>query len=210
MLHRWHAKIEGASPDADLAGAFGAASPGGNPGAAGGWFLMKLGANASKIATWAAKDKGRAWLHGYWEFDWADSYRKLDQVVPITLNGTQYMNVSFVPNGGSEAVGLQVVKTHARFYGVNLLSELDQPGAEPAASTGFAGGAFGLSLREGDAAALNAVGGRQASTSSTSRSCSSTSSRPAGRSATNRRCSRSTPRPWWPSLLGPTMCSSSA
>jgi hypothetical protein len=36
--------------------------------------------------------------------------------------------VSFVPDTGVESAGLQIVKTHARFYGVNLLSELDEPG----------------------------------------------------------------------------------
>jgi hypothetical protein len=46
--------------------------------------------------------------------------------VPVSINGTQYINVSFdaEPNVGTGA-GAAIVKTHARFYGVNLLSELD-------------------------------------------------------------------------------------
>ena len=57
---------------ADLAGVFGPGSPGGASGGSGTWFLMKPGANASRISSWASKDAGSAWLHGYWQFDWAD------------------------------------------------------------------------------------------------------------------------------------------
>ena len=34
---------------------------------------LKVGANASRVASWAAKDGAAAWMHGYWMFDWADS-----------------------------------------------------------------------------------------------------------------------------------------
>lgn len=87
------------------------------------WFLMS-GVNASRIESWAAKDHD-AWLHGYWGKDWADCYRKLASAVDVTVNGTQYTNVSFeaiTHNPGTEGVD-----KHARFYGVNLLSELDSP-----------------------------------------------------------------------------------
>jgi hypothetical protein len=40
---------------------------------------LKVGANASRVASWAAKDGAAAWMHGYWMFDWADS------CVPHTL-----------------------------------------------------------------------------------------------------------------------------
>jgi hypothetical protein len=44
------------------------------------------------------------------------------------MNTTHYLNVSFLPDTGVESAGLQVVKKNARFYGVNLLSELDTAG----------------------------------------------------------------------------------
>lgn len=72
------------------------------------YYSDKVGANASRVASWAAKDGASAWMHGYWMFDWADSYRKLESVVPVTVGSVDYLNVSFVPNGGSVDVGLQV------------------------------------------------------------------------------------------------------
>jgi hypothetical protein len=176
------------------AGKFGPGPAGGGTTDGGTWFLMKQGENASnKIQSWTTgPDKGRSWLHGYWEFDWADSYRKLDSVTAITVPGpppppfpppghppappcsstpqkcnpqyhpacsnstwctsdhrpgqcdpgkctrrtscpacpqvSHYINVSFVPDGGDVSAGLQIVKRNARFYGVNLLSELDAAG----------------------------------------------------------------------------------
>jgi hypothetical protein len=107
---------------ADLAGKFG--RPGTQAG--GNWFLMKVGTNASKISGWITEDPGHAWLHGYWSFDWADCYRRLNASVPVTLNGTEYMNISFDATPNTEGAGAAIVKTHARFYGVNLLSELDE------------------------------------------------------------------------------------
>ncbi len=92
------------------------------------WFLMKLGPNATKISTWSTKDAASAWLHGYWEFDWADSYRKLASATPVTVQGVQYLTVSFIPDAGPPTTPhLQTVKSNARFYGVNLLSELTEP-----------------------------------------------------------------------------------
>lgn len=106
---------------ADLAGQFGrgASNPGGT------WFLLKAGANATRIQTWGKRDPD-AWLHGYWGFDWADCYRKLAKVTPLNVNGTAYINVSF--DAITHNPGMEDVKTHARFYGVNLKSELDSPG----------------------------------------------------------------------------------
>ena len=90
---------------------------------------MKLGANATKVLEWATKDAASSWMHGYWEYDWADSYRKLDKVVPVTQKGVKYINVSFTPDGSQGSpTPLQIVKNNARFYGVNLLSELDAKG----------------------------------------------------------------------------------
>ena len=76
---------------ADLAGEFGRISA--NTG--GPWFLMRAGANATRIASWAEDDRASGWLHGYWSKDWADCYRKLLRTTPVTVNGTAYVNVSF-------------------------------------------------------------------------------------------------------------------
>ena len=88
---------------ADKAGKFGRASKTDG----GAWFLMKVGPNASRIAGWAARDSA-AWLHGYWQFDWADSYRRLEGVRPVSVKGTQFLNVSFYPDTGNVSAGLQV------------------------------------------------------------------------------------------------------
>jgi hypothetical protein len=53
-------------------------------------------------------------VHGYWDWDWADSIAKLESV---TKNG----------NGANVTLPLSV-KKNARFLGLNLLSELDTPG----------------------------------------------------------------------------------
>eukprot|EP01043_Picozoa_sp_COSAG02_P027177 COSAG02_NODE_1590_length_11791_cov_24.350239_2_plen_574_part_00 len=107
---------------ADLGGTFGRISA--NTG--GPWFLMKAGPNATRIAGWAdsEQDQHSGWLHGYWSKDWADCYRKLLSTTPVTMNGTAYINVSFEAQTHND----DNVDTHARFYGVNLLSELDQSG----------------------------------------------------------------------------------
>ena len=60
----------------------------------------------------------------YWSKDWADCYRKLLRAVPVQLNGSSWLNVSFEQVGSRSDDN---VITNARFYGVNLLSELDQP-----------------------------------------------------------------------------------
>ena len=60
----------------------------------------------------------------YWSKDWADCYRKLLRAVPVQLNGSSWLNVSFEQVGSRSDDN---VITNARFYGVNLLSELDEP-----------------------------------------------------------------------------------
>jgi hypothetical protein len=82
-----------------------------------------VGANATRITKWATDDKASGWLHGYWAKDWADCYRKLLAATPLTLNGTAFLNVTFEAQTHND----DNVDTHARFYGVNLLSELDAP-----------------------------------------------------------------------------------
>ena len=60
----------------------------------------------------------------YWSKDWADCYRKLLRAVPVQLNGSSWLNVSFEQVGSRSDDN---VITNARFYGVNQLSELDEP-----------------------------------------------------------------------------------
>jgi hypothetical protein len=82
--------------------------------AKGGGLLLKAGANASRVYSWAKEEA--PYLHGYWSWDWSDS---IQAMLSATSSG-----------GGNVTVGLPtgvVAKPHARFYGLNLLSELDTP-----------------------------------------------------------------------------------
>jgi hypothetical protein len=58
-----------------------------------------------------------AWLHGYWFWDWADSYEKIERIIPeqreITL---------------AQPWHRYGYREGQRFYAVNLLCELDAPG----------------------------------------------------------------------------------
>lgn len=57
------------------------------------------------------------WLHGYWTWDWADSYEKIKAI------NTDTREIETHPPHG--AYGYTAGK---RFYALNLLEELDQPG----------------------------------------------------------------------------------
>ncbi len=56
-------------------------------------------------------------LHGYWYFDWADSYETVEKITPDTAKIKLAHSAS--------AYGY---KEGARFYALNMLCELDQPG----------------------------------------------------------------------------------
>lgn len=60
-------------------------------------------------------------MHGYWSFDWADSYVHASKVLPGPGDNetTIYVDAATPPLYG--------FLPEARFYGVNLLSELDTP-----------------------------------------------------------------------------------
>lgn len=74
------------------------------------------GTTGARALTWAAEP--RAWLHGYWQFDWADSYVEVAQIVDAGGGNTRIeVNSSTAPVYGFEAP--------ARFLATNLLSELD-------------------------------------------------------------------------------------
>jgi hypothetical protein len=81
------------------------------------------GSAAAHALSWpAATSPGEStWVHGFWSFDWADSYCELQSVVAdgrggavLTVEPSTQPVYGFLP--------------HARFYGVNILSELDVPG----------------------------------------------------------------------------------
>lgn len=57
------------------------------------------------------------WLHGYWTWDWADSYVK---VRAIDTRAKEIIT--------EEPHGVYGYKAGARYYALNLLEELDQPG----------------------------------------------------------------------------------
>jgi hypothetical protein len=76
---------------------------------------------AARLPVWAAERE--PWLHGYWKYSWADGYVPLTSAEALP-NGT--VKAEIRKTGGE---GGSQVLTGARFYGVNLLCELDAPGA---------------------------------------------------------------------------------
>ena len=57
------------------------------------------------------------WVHGYWAWDWANSYERLD-----TIDHAQRLVKTAPPHG------LYGFRTGQRIYFLNVLEELDQPG----------------------------------------------------------------------------------
>lgn len=64
---------------------------------------------------WAVKSN--IWLHGYWTYDWADSYEKVK-----SINTRTQEIATHKPHG---AYGYTAGK---RYYALNILEELDEPG----------------------------------------------------------------------------------
>jgi hypothetical protein len=81
---------------------------------------------AARLPVWAAERE--PWLHGYWKYSWADGYVPLTSAEALA-NGT--VKAEIRKTGGE---GGSQVLTGARFYGLNLLCELDAPG-DPSAPT---------------------------------------------------------------------------
>ena len=61
-----------------------------------------------------------AWVHGYWSYDWADSFLQVTHIVQNKSTAEPQISVA-----GPVLYGLS---KGAKFYGINLLSELDSPG----------------------------------------------------------------------------------
>ena len=91
---------------------------GGAPCGAGCQTLSADNAKTSNINKWS--DEKNAWIHGYFEWDWADCYRKINQVTTTTTT-TSSFNITFTP-------ATETPKNNSRFYILNALSELDDAG----------------------------------------------------------------------------------
>jgi len=71
--------------------------------------------DGDRPARWSNDDE--IWLHGYWTWDWADSYTKVTSIDP---RSRQIVTQS--PHG------VYGYKAGARYYALNILEELDAPG----------------------------------------------------------------------------------
>ena len=60
-----------------------------------------------------------AWLHGYWNWDWADTYLKLASIE------VEKRQITTDPANGARGQGF---KPGQRYYALNILEELDAPG----------------------------------------------------------------------------------
>jgi hypothetical protein len=65
-----------------------------------------------------ALDIGHLWLHGYWQFDWSDSFVKIDSIVPTSGGAMRYTRSNSTPPQYPFTNG-------ARFVAVNNLALLD-------------------------------------------------------------------------------------
>ncbi len=63
------------------------------------------------------QDLGALWVHGYWSYDWANSYEQV-----ASLDVAQRLVKTTSPHG------LYGFRKNQRFYFLNVLEELDQPG----------------------------------------------------------------------------------
>lgn len=75
----------------------------------------KFSYDGDRPSRWAKSDD--VWLHGYWTWDWAESYEKVKSIDP------QAREIATEPPHG-----VYGYKKGARYYALNILEELDQPG----------------------------------------------------------------------------------
>lgn len=77
--------------------------------------IGKLVYDGDRPTRWAADDD--IWLHGYWFWDWADAYEKVE-----SIDTARHVIAMTKPYHGYG------YRQGARFYALNLLAELDAPG----------------------------------------------------------------------------------
>lgn len=68
-----------------------------------------------RLARWAGAND--LWVHGYWTYDWADSYEKV-----VSVDAAAQTLTTAPPHG------VYGYKAGKRFYALNLIEELDAPG----------------------------------------------------------------------------------
>jgi hypothetical protein len=86
---------------------------GGNLGELPGGFLYA----GDRPRRWQGGDTSDLWVHGYWAYDWANSYEKI-----VSLDLEQRLVKTAPPHG------IYGFRKGQRFYFLNVLEELDQPG----------------------------------------------------------------------------------
>ena len=90
---------------------------------AGEWSVMRSGGTnrfgvsvePERLRRWAAAEE--LWVHGYWTYDWADTYERVASVDVAAAT------LATVPPHGAYGY-----KEGKRFYALNLIEELDAPG----------------------------------------------------------------------------------
>jgi hypothetical protein len=83
----------------------------GIPGTKEGWFTYE----ENRQSQWNKEND--AWLHGYWFWDWSDSFEQIESIDPATK--TIKLHSPYHHYG---------YRNGQRYYALNLLAELDQPG----------------------------------------------------------------------------------
>jgi hypothetical protein len=99
--------------------------------------------SAARLRNWS--EEQNLWFHGYWAYDWADSYKQLASINLTTGLITTVSDNSFLESAGAERVWARAIrdkgtagleaphlayptKSGARAMAVNALCELDVPG----------------------------------------------------------------------------------
>ena len=83
--------------------------------ASGGEGKFGVKVEPERLARWAGAVE--PWVHGYWTYDWADTYEKV-----ISVDVAAQTLATAPPHG------VYGYKTGKRFYALNLIEELDTPG----------------------------------------------------------------------------------
>ena len=81
------------------------------------------GVLGSRFAAEVAAKGSDVWLHGFWGYDWADNYIKLEAANETNLSAHEWKFTY-----SAETTPIYGMHKSARFYIVNSLAELDSPG----------------------------------------------------------------------------------